>query len=81
MICLGIESTAHTFGVGIVDDKGNVLANVMDMYIPDEGKGIHPREAFDHHVELAAKLVKRALNDAYINMENVDLIVLSPATT
>ena len=71
------ESTAHTFGVGIVDEKGNVLANVTDMYTPDEGKGIHPREAFDHHVEIAAELVKRALKDAYINMKNVDLIAFS----
>ncbi len=25
MKCLGIESTAHTFSVGIIDDKGNIL--------------------------------------------------------
>ena len=24
MICLGIESTAHTFGVGIIDDEGKI---------------------------------------------------------
>lgn len=26
MLCLGIEGTAHTFGVGIVDSRGKVLA-------------------------------------------------------
>ena len=28
---VGIECTAHTFGVGIVD-KGKILANIRDMY-------------------------------------------------
>ena len=32
MIILGVESTAHTFGVGIVNDKGKVLSNVYDRY-------------------------------------------------
>ena len=31
MICLGIEGTAHTCGVGIVDEKANILANELDM--------------------------------------------------
>ena len=39
--CLGIESTAHTFGVGIVDFEGNVHSLVNDIFIPKEG-GLHP---------------------------------------
>ena len=35
MYCLGIEGTAHTVGVGIVDHEGNVLANELEMYRPD----------------------------------------------
>jgi len=31
-ICLGIESTAHTFGIGILTDKGKILANSMDSF-------------------------------------------------
>ena len=31
MLALGIESTAHTFGVGIIRDK-KILANVKDSY-------------------------------------------------
>ena len=42
--CLGIESTADDFGVGISTLNGEILANVSDAYIPTEG-GIHPREA------------------------------------
>jgi N6-L-threonylcarbamoyladenine synthase/protein kinase Bud32 len=41
--CLGIESTADDFGVGISTFHGETLANVSDAYIPEEG-GIHPRE-------------------------------------
>ena len=37
MISLGIESTAHTFGAGIIDDKGKVLANVKDLYTTKKG--------------------------------------------
>ncbi|MDY6773888.1 MAG: UGMP family protein, partial [Candidatus Nanohaloarchaea archaeon] len=39
MLCLGIESTAHTFGVAVMEDE-EVLANERDMYEPEEG-GIH----------------------------------------
>ena len=39
MIALGIEGTAHTCGVGIVDENANVLANELDMYRPG---GWHP---------------------------------------
>ena len=44
MIALGIESTAHTFGVGIVDSKGKVLANVRDSFTTEKG-GIIPVKA------------------------------------
>ena len=44
MICLGIEGTAHTIGVGIVDQDCEVLANISKMIDGSKG-GIHPREA------------------------------------
>jgi len=43
MKVLGIESTAHTLGIGIVDED-EVHANVKSMFEPEEG-GIHPRKA------------------------------------
>ena len=39
---VGIETTAHTFGLCIVDN-GKILANVKDMYKPQEG-GIIPNK-------------------------------------
>ena len=44
---LGIESTAHTFGIGVVKD-GKVLSNVKDSYTTEKG-GIIPTDAAKHH--------------------------------
>ena len=57
MICLGIESTAHTFGIGIVDDKGKVLANAKDVFTTKTG-GIVPAKAAEHHVNVCDKVIK-----------------------
>ncbi len=75
MKVLGIESTAHTFGAGVVED-GKVLSNVRDMYVPMEG-GIHPREAADHHVEKGTSVVRMALMEANVNESELDLISFS----
>ena len=50
-IILGIESTAHTAGVGIITSEGKILSNQRSVYIPDKGEGIHPRVAANHHSE------------------------------
>ena len=42
-LCMGIESTAHTFGVSIMDSEGNILSDVKSVYKPPAGSGIHPR--------------------------------------
>ena len=76
MICLGIESTAHTFGVGIMDDKGKVLANVKDSYVTETG-GIVPVKATEHHVNVCDAVVKKALETAGISMKDIDLVSFS----
>jgi N6-L-threonylcarbamoyladenine synthase len=64
MYCLGIESTAHTFGASVVTEEGKILTDVRDVYASKPGTGIHPREAADHHSEIAAKVVSGALLEA-----------------
>ena len=76
MICLGFEGTAHSLGVGIVDDNAKILANVIDQYKTEEG-GIHPREAADHHVENMQKVLKQALDESGLKMADIDLISFS----
>ena len=53
-IVLGIESTAHTFGIGIVKN-GKILSNVKKTYTTDRG-GIIPIEAAKHHRENKEKI-------------------------
>lgn len=76
MLCLGIEGTAHTVGVGIVDENCNILSNLTDMYEPLEG-GIHPREAANHHADVLIHLVKKSLKSAGKRFEDVDLVAFS----
>jgi universal protein Kae1 len=76
-ICLGIESTAHTFGVGVVDGKGNVLANVSDTYRPPLGWGIKPIDAAGHHAAVSDGLLEDALKKAGLSLRDVTLIAFS----
>lgn len=74
---LGIECTAHTFGVGIVD-KGRILANVRDMYKPERG-GIVPVDSAEHHRLVADSVWERALKDAGIDEGKIKAIAVSNA--
>ena len=76
MICLGIESTAHTYGIGIVDDTGKILANIIKPYTTEEG-GIIPNKAAEHHVEICDTAIKEALEAAKISMKDVSVIAFS----
>ena len=60
-LCIGIESTAHTFGASLVDSGGRIITNVNSTYKPPDGVGIHPRKAAQHHVEVAGEVVEKAL--------------------
>lgn len=76
MLCLGIESTAHTLGIGIVNDKGHVLANEKESFSSDTG-GIHPRKATEHHLIFYEFVLERALEKARIGLKDIDLIAFS----
>ena len=73
---VGIESTAHTFGVGIMDDEGKVLANIRDSFTTEKG-GIIPAKAADHHVEVCDIVMNEALEKAGLKLEDIDLIAFS----
>jgi len=74
--CLGIESSADDFGVGIAKFNGEILANKFDSYIPLEG-GIHPREAARHHAEVADKVLIDALSTAGLKPSDLSIIAFS----
>lgn len=73
MICLGIEGTAHTFSIGIIDDKGKILADFSSIYQPKKG-GINPWEAAEHHKKIAEKIIEKALKEAKVE---IDVIAFS----
>lgn len=74
-VVLGIESTAHTFGIGIVRN-GKILANVRDMYHTESG-GIIPNDAAKHHREIAEKIYSEALEKSGISEKDIEAIAFS----
>lgn len=77
MICLGIESTAHTFSCAIVQKNkrgGKILSDVRKIYRPPEGQGIHPREASRHHIENSSGVLLECLKQANLKISDIDII-------
>ena len=87
MLCLGIESTAHTFSCSVINSENDVmsknnnddmvLSEVRDIYRAPAGWGIHPRDASKHHAMTAPKVLKECLDNANIGMKDIDLISYS----
>ena len=73
---LGIESTAHTLSFGLVDEDGLTRPSVSDLFKPEEG-GIHPREAADHHSDVARELLSRVMLDNSIGISDITGIAFS----
>jgi len=79
MICIGIEGTAHSIGVGIVKERNKkciVLSNLIKIYSPKKG-GIHPREAANHHANYIADLIKESIKKSNINIDEIDIVSFS----
>ncbi|MFH1358873.1 MAG: KEOPS complex N(6)-L-threonylcarbamoyladenine synthase Kae1 [archaeon] len=74
---IGIESTAHTFGVGVVDN-GKILCNVKDSYTTEKG-GIIPMDAAKHHKQVSDKVWNDALKEANISEDEIEAIAISQA--
>ncbi len=75
-LCLGIESTAHTFGISVVSFDGKVLSNCKDAYTTTSG-GMIPHEVADHHVEVWKKVLDAALHKAQVSLSDIHLIAFS----
>ena len=73
---MGIECTAHTLGIGIIDFEGQVYSRINDMYVPEKG-GIHPVQAKEQHLENFMSVINRALNESNISIKDIDLIAFS----
>ena len=77
MLGLGIESTAHTFSCAVIEKKGKkgkILSDVRNIFRPDDGEGIHPREASRHHVDNSPAVLSECLDEAKISVKDLDLV-------
>src|SRR3989344_6943162 len=74
-VILGIESTAHTFGIGIVKD-GKILSNVKKVYTTETG-GIIPKEAAKSHFQNKNEIYFEALSSAKVKEGDIDAIAFS----
>ena len=68
---LGIESTAHTFGVSIIDDKFRILSDERSVYKPGENLGIEPHDAAEYHSQVASKILKKSFEAAGISIKEM----------
>jgi len=58
-------------------ENKKTLANVKDTYIPPQGWGIEPMRAAQHHKQTWKDVVQKALDEAGIGLENIDIISFS----
>ncbi|MBU0980980.1 MAG: tRNA (adenosine(37)-N6)-threonylcarbamoyltransferase complex transferase subunit TsaD [Nanoarchaeota archaeon] len=58
-LCLGIESTAHTFGASLVDDRGKIYSNASKTFTTKKG-GLIPAKLADHHLEYCDRVIEEA---------------------
>lgn len=74
MIFLGIESTAHTLGIGVYDSKKKkILSNALDRY-PSGKKGFIPRKLAEHHEKSYARVLKDCLKQSGVSLNEIDAI-------
>jgi glycoprotease/Kae1 family metallohydrolase len=75
---LGIESTAHTFGIAVVDWDGKILSNEKDSYTTESG-GMIPLEVRKHHVEVGDEVCGRAIEKAGVDEDDIVAVAFSNA--
>jgi N6-L-threonylcarbamoyladenine synthase len=75
MKVLGIECTAHTLSMGVIEN-GRALSNVIDTY-SGASEGLIPRKMADHHAESFARVLAKCLADANVRMADVGLVAFS----
>lgn len=69
MAVIGIESSAHTLGVGVVE-RGKVLANEMRMF-PITDEGIIPMKVAEFHAKNVRPIIQAAVKKAGISLSDI----------
>lgn len=79
MIAIGLEGSANKLGVGLIlhPDNGGpaqVLSNIRHTFVSPPGEGFLPKDTARHHRAWVVRLVKQALKDAGVGIDDVDCI-------
>ena len=73
VLVIGIEGSANKIGVGIIRD-GVVLSNPRRTYVTPPGEGFLPKHTASHHREVILSVVKQALEEAKVTLNDLDAI-------
>ena len=79
MLILGIESTAHTLGVSIVekDEERYVVKSNEKRVYTTHGEGLIPAKISEHHLSVIDELFRDALRKASVMLDDIDLVAYS----
>ncbi len=79
MIVLAIETSCDETAVAIVDDRKNILSNLIisQIDIHKEFGGVVPEIAARSHIDVIEELLKKALNEASLNLKEIDGIAVT----
>lgn len=79
MIAIGLEGSANKLGVGVIlhPPKGRsarILANIRHTFVSPPGEGFLPKDTAKHHRTWVVRLVKQALLEAGVTIDDVDCV-------
>ncbi|KKY14994.1 putative o-sialoglycoprotein endopeptidase [Phaeomoniella chlamydospora] len=78
MIAIGLEGSANKLGVGLIlhpkNGPAQVLSNIRHTYHSPPGAGFLPKDTALHHRSWVVRLVKQALQQANVTVNDVDCI-------
>ena len=79
MIALGLEGSANKLGVGLIrhppkGGRAQILANIRHTFVSPPGEGFLPKDTAKHHRSWAVRLVKQALKEANVTIDDINCI-------
>ena len=79
MIAIGLEGSANKLGVGLIlhpKDGGpaQILSNIRHTFVSPPGEGFLPKDTAKHHRTWVLCLVKQALSEAGVGVEDVNCV-------
>jgi N6-L-threonylcarbamoyladenine synthase len=76
---IGIETSCDETAIAIIDDKGNILSNLVisQIDIHKEFGGVVPEIAARNHAIIIDKLIKKSLNEANLDFKDLDAIAVT----